>query len=78
MIMRVVVVDLHGTELETIWGPPRVLDAQMDAESVPGIDDGLGVRMQIALCRRQRPVSGDLPDDVDDAEHSWDGYCAVA
>jgi hypothetical protein len=36
----------------------------MSAEGVAGIDDGLGIRMQVALCRGQRPMSGDLPQNM--------------
>lgn len=57
--------DLHDPEPGTIWGPLGALDAEMSAEGVAGIDDGLGIRMQIALCGGERPVSGDLPQDVD-------------
>jgi hypothetical protein len=52
--------DLHDPEPGTIWGPLGALDAEMNAEGVAGIDDGLDIRMQIALCRSERPVSDDL------------------
>jgi hypothetical protein len=53
--------DLHSPELGTIWGPSRV---QVGRERVASLVDGLKIRVQVPLCRGQRSVSRDLPENV--------------